>query len=265
MSDPTKGPDREPESPANSAPGHASEPSGARRRLLAALRRPSRSQLMGGLLVGVLGFATVTQVKSNQQGDIYAGLRSADLIQVLNGLNAEARRADQELVNLERTRSQLSNKSQARQAAIQQARGEANTLGILAGTLPAQGPGIRITVTDPKGTVSLNNLLDGLEELRAAGAEAMEFNDSVRVVAQTSVEHGTHGLLVDGKQITAPYVIDAIGDPATLAAALDFLGGFTFDVKANKGDVKVQKTNLVKITAVVPPEAPRYAAPPSGQ
>ena len=43
---------------------------------------------------------------------------------------------------------------------------------MLAGTVPATGPGIRITVDDPKSELSLNHLLDGLEELRNAGVEA---------------------------------------------------------------------------------------------
>ena len=255
--------DEEPTPPENPPEQEPGPPSG--RRLLSALRHPSRSQLMGGLLIGVLGFATVTQVKSNQADDTYAGLRSADLVQVLNGLNAESRRADKELGNLERTRSQLSDKTQARAAAIKQAREEANTLGILAGTLPAQGPGIRITVNDPTGRVSLNNVLDGVEELRAAGAEAMEFNDSVRVVAQTSFEDGDRGLLIDGKEIAPPYVIDVIGDPDTLADALDFAGGFTFDVKQNHGTVKVKKLDKVKVSTVVRPGTPQYAEPAGGQ
>lgn len=261
-------PDRPDDPDSTDAPDSTGPPPStaqARRRLLAALRTPSRSQLMGGLLVGILGFATVTQVTSNQADDTYAGLRSADLIQVLNGLNAEATRADKEISDLRRTRTQLSDRSQARAAAIKQARTEADTLGILAGTLPAQGPGIRLTVTDPQGNVSLNNLLDGVEELRAGGAEAMEFNDSVRVVAQTSFDDADPGLLIDGKQIPAPYVIDVIGDPDTLADVLDFAGGFTFDVKANNGDVTVTKLKNVKITTVVRPRAPQYAAPDAGQ
>ncbi|MEP6815151.1 MAG: DUF881 domain-containing protein [Marmoricola sp.] len=257
--------DSEPDTPPDPPDGPTSNPARARGRLLSALRHPSRSQLMGGFLVGILGFGTVTQVKSNQADDTYSGLRAADLVQVLNGLNAEARRADKEIANLDRTRSQLSDRTQARAAAIKQAREESNTLGILAGTLPAQGPGIRITVTDPAGKVSLNNLLDGVEELRAAGAEAMEFNDSVRVVAQTSFEDADRGLLIDGKQIAAPYVIDVVGNPETLAAVLDFAGGFTFDVKSNNGDVKVRKQHLVKITTVVRPQTPQYAAPNNGQ
>ncbi len=237
----------------------------SRARLLEALRKPSRSQLMGAVLVGVLGFATVTQVKSNEQDDTYAGLRSSDLVQLLNGLNAEARRADKEIANLEQTRSELSDSSQRRQAALERAAEESNTLGILAGTLPAQGPGIRIEVTDPKDKVTLNNLLDGVEELRAAGAEAIEFNDEVRVVAQTSFEDTERGVVVDGRRISAPYVIDVIGDPDTLATTLDFIGGFSFDVKAGGGTVTVTKEDRVEVTTVTKPGSPDFASPADGQ
>ena len=139
------------------------------------------------------------------------------------------------------------------------------TLGILAGTLPAQGPGIRIEVTDPKDKVTLNNLLDGVEELRAAGAEAIEFNDDVRVVAQTSFEDAERGVVIDGRRVSAPYVIDVIGNPDTLATTLDFIGGFSFDVKASDGDVKVNKLDDVKITTVTKPASPDFASSADGQ
>ena len=246
----------------HATPGHARR---SRAKLLEALRRPSRGQLAGAVLVGLLGFAMVTQVNSNRQDDTYAGLRSSDLVQLLNGLNAEARRADKEIADLEQTRSQLSDSTQRRQAALKRATEESTTLGILAGTLPAQGPGIRIEVTDPKDKVTLNNLLDGVEELRAAGAEAIEFNNDVRVVAQTSFEDAERGVVVDGRRISAPYVIDVIGNPDTLATTLDFIGGFSFDVKASDGNVKVKKLDNVKITTVTKPGSPDFASSADGQ
>ena len=66
-------------------------------------------------------------------------------------------------------------------------------LGILAGTVPATGPGVTITIDDPDGAVTRPTLLDGVEELRDAGAEAIEINDSVRVVASTSFTDGDGG------------------------------------------------------------------------
>ena len=232
-----------------------------RERLRHLLVRPGRGQIAAGVLLGLLGFAAVTQVQSNEADDRYAGLRSADLVQVLNGLNAESRRADAELAKLRSTRRQLTDRSQSREAALRQARDQATTLGILAGTLPAQGPGVRITITDPDGKVSLNNLLDGVEELRAGGAEAMEINDTVRVVAQTSFETDDGDLLVDGQRVAAPYVLDVIGSPSTLSKVLDIAGGFRFDVEANDGTVAVKELDRVKITAVSDGKDPRFVDP----
>ena len=106
---------------------------------------------------------------------------------------------------------------------------------MLAGTVPATGPGIRITVEDPQGDLSLNHLLDGIEELRNAGVEAIEINDRVRVIAQTSFEDDPDGIRVDGVVLKPPYVIDAIGNPDTLAGALEFQDGFTDDVELDNG------------------------------
>ncbi len=236
---------------------------------LARLRRsffaPSRGQVVVALLVGVLAFAAVTQARLTGSDDTYAGLREAELVQALNGLQAASRKNERDITDLETTRDQLRSSTQRRTTALDQARQEVATLGVLAGTVPASGPGIRVSVTDPKGDLTLNHLLDGVEELRNAGVEAMEINDRVRVIAQTSFEDDPEGVRVDGVLLKPPYVIDAIGDPDTLAGALDFQGGFIDDVKADSGTVVVKKPDTVKVTTTRRPVKPRYAEAVPGQ
>lgn len=237
----------------------------ARERLAAALFRVSRGQLVVAVLVGLLGFAAVTQVRLADRDDDYSGLREADLVQALNGLQAASVRAERDISELEQTRDRLSTSGQARAAAIEQARAEIDALGVLAGTVAATGPGIRVTVNDPAGELSLNDLLDGVEELRNAGVEAMEFNDRVRVIAQTAFEADSAGILVDGVALESPYVIDAIGDPDTLAGALSFQGGFIDDVEAGGATVSVERLEEVQVEVVRSPAAPQYARPVPGQ
>ena len=114
---------------------------------------------------------------------------------------------------------------------------------MLAGTVPATGPASRSRSDDPKNQLSLNHLLDGLEELRNAGVEAVEINDRVRVIAQTSFEEDPDGVRVDGVVLKPPYVIDAIGSPDTLAGALQFQDGFTDDVEMDGGSVSIKKAD----------------------
>jgi uncharacterized protein YlxW (UPF0749 family) len=250
-----------PESPSESAP----EPPSGRDRLRHSLLRPSRGQAVVAVLVGLLAFAAVTQVRISDRGDAYAGLRQDQLIQALDGLQAASRKSERDIADLQQTRDQLSSRTQRRAAALKQAQRELATLAVLAGTVPATGPGIRVTVQDPKGGFSLTHLLDGIEELRNAGVEAMEINDRVRVIAQTSFDDDPQGVRVDGTLLKPPYVIDAIGSPDTLAGALKFQGGFTDDVELDGGSVAVTKQKKVAITVTRTPTQPRWASPVAEQ
>ncbi|HET6625428.1 MAG TPA: DUF881 domain-containing protein [Nocardioidaceae bacterium] len=237
------------------------QPSG-RTRLLGALRKPgSRGQLTAAVLLAVVGFASVVQVQATGDDDVYAGMRQEDMLQLLNSLSAASERAENEIAQLEQTRSSLRNNTESRQAALQTARQQANVLGILAGTLPAVGPGVVITVEDPTGAVGIDQLLNGLEELRDAGAEAIEINDSVRVVAQTALEGGDGGVVVDGQQLSAPYTIEAIGDSHTLGQSMDISGGFTDQIETVGGEARVKEVNTVEIASTRQPEQSKYAEP----
>ncbi|HYO39366.1 MAG TPA: DUF881 domain-containing protein [Nocardioidaceae bacterium] len=234
-----------------------------RARLVAALRRPgSRGQVVAGLLLAALGFAAVTQVQANRKDDAYVGARQSELIQYIDSLSLASQRAENQIARLERTRDALGNDTEARRTALARARQQATTLGILAGTVPAEGPGVQVTVTDEGSGVGTNQLIDGLQELRDAGAEVIELNDKVRVVASTSLQDAAAGgVLVDGTALRAPYLIEAIGDAHTLGTALDFTGGFIDEVRAVGGKVTVRQRSTVQITTVVDPRAPSYARP----
>lgn len=240
------------------------EPTG-RDRLLRSFLRPSRGQAVVAVLVGVLAFAGVTQVRIAGDDDSYAGLRQDQLIQALDGLQSATRKSERDIAELEQTRDQLTTSSQRREAALEQSRNELATLAVLAGTVPARGPGIQITVEDPDGGLTLTNLLDGIEELRNAGVEAMEINDRVRVIAQTSFEDDSEGVRVDDVLLEPPYVIDAIGDADTLAGGLDIESGFIEDVQVDGGSVSIKKLKQVAITVTRTPRQPRWAETVPGQ
>ena len=262
----------EPDEQPATAPDEAGQdqpaaPRDGRDRLVAALRRPgSRAQAVAALLLLVLGFAAVTQVRSNGRDDNYVGARQGDLIQYINNLSLASQRAESEIARLQETRDSLGNDTESRRTALALARQQANTLGILAGTLPAVGPGVRVEVTKAGTGVGTNQLINGLQELRDAGAEVIVINKKVRVVAQTSLQDtASGGVLVDGTTLKAPFTIEAIGDPHTLATALSFADGFTAQVREVGGRVSVAELDRVEIDAVREPEPPRYAEPgPTG-
>jgi len=232
-----------------------------RDRLRGAFLRPNRTQLIVAVLLAVVGFAAVVQIRDQQTEDDYAGLREQDLIDILDGLSGTAQRTQREIEELERTRTDLLSESRQRQAAIEQAQEQADALDVLAGTVPVTGPGVRLTITEVDGTVSVGSVLDTVQGLRTAGAEAMQINGKVRVVAQTSFEQIDTGLLVDGTPVEPPYVVDVIGVSETLAAAVEFPLGPRQQLEDDGAEITVEKLASLDIESVRDPEQPDFAQP----
>lgn len=240
------------------------DPGAGLRRLRAALtRRPGRPQMVVAVLLAVLGFAAVVQVQSFQDDTDLAGARRGDLVQLLDSLDAGEERASSQLRQLNETKEQLESSTERTKAARKAAREEADTLSILSGTVAVNGPGVRITITDSDNAVGASTLLNAVEELRDAGAEAIQLNGVVRVIAQSYFVDSDRGIRVDGRELTRPIVIDVIGDPDTLSEAVEFRGGLIDEVELVGGEVVVEKPNKVEITALSDPREPEYAQPAS--
>lgn len=162
-------------------------PDGWQRLRRAIFAKPGPSQFLVALLACLLAVGVVMQVRARGGDEQYRTARRTDLIQLIDGLSEESRRLESEIAELERTRSELQSGDDARRVAREQAQSRLDSLSVLAGTAPATGPGIRITITDPERKVGSAILLDAVEEMRDAGAEVMEFNDMVRVTASSWV------------------------------------------------------------------------------
>ncbi|MGH3357304.1 MAG: DUF881 domain-containing protein [Nocardioidaceae bacterium] len=240
------------------------DPNAGLRRLKAAMtRRPGRPQMVVAVLLAVLGFAAVVQVKSYQDDSDLAGARRGDLVQLLDSLDANEERASNQLDELAATKARLESSTERTKAARQAAREEADTLSILSGTVPVTGPGIRITITDSNNGVIASTLLNAVEELRDAGAEAIQLNGVVRVIAQSYFVDSDRGIRVDGRELTRPLVIDVIGDTDTLSEAVEFRGGLIDEVELVGGEVVVEEFESIDITALSDPREPEYAQPAS--
>ena len=227
--------------------------------------RATKANGLAALLAAALGFAMVAQVQLNRSSGL-DGLSQDDLVTLLDGEAQQSIRLDREAAALTATRNQLKG-SGTDEAALKAARLRLSQLGILAGTVPAKGPGVQIVVTDPTSGVQSATLLDAVQELRDAGAEAIQVN-GVRVVASTyfSTVEGNR-LTVDTTTITAPYTILAIGDAQTMATAMAIPGGVVSTMRQLGATAVVTSSKAVTVSALRAPGADRYARPdptPSG-
>lgn len=230
-------------------PEHVTGPT-SRSHLWRGLLHPHRSQVVVAVLLAVLGFAAVTQVRTNDHDSTYAGYREQDLIDVLNGLAGSTQRAQSDLARLQDTRDSLLSDTAKRKAAQDEAKQQVNNLKILAGLVPVSGPGVRIRISERVSEVKVGDFLDLIEELRSSGAEAIQVNEKVRLVAQSSFDQSPDGLTVDGQLLEPPYTVDAIGEPSTLSGAVSFARGPKDELEADGASVAVEQLNALEIKAV---------------
>src|SRR5262245_16956283 len=193
-------------------------------------RRRSAAGRVTALLVGLLAFAFVVQVRSNTSGDTALdNARQDDLVRILSDLNSREQRQRLEINTLQNTLNQLGAGAHGRDAALAEAKRRADELGILGGTLPALGPGLTITMTPGATPIHAATVLEAIQELRGAGAEALQISSAdghvVRIIASTYfVDDGT-GIVADAVPLTGAYTITVVGPAETMRTALAIPGG----------------------------------------
>ncbi len=225
----------------------------------------SRAAMLIGVLCGLLGFGLAVQVKSNTASNGLSAARQEDLVRILDDLSSREERLRRQISSLEAARTRLTTTGDKNSAALVEARSRSAALGVLAGTVPAAGPGIQLTMTDPQHRLKAEDLLDAVEELRAAGAEAIQVGP-VRIGLDSAFTDsdgttGTSGILADNQQLSPPYVIQAIGDPATLATALNIPGGVVDTVRQAGGRAAIDQQQRLVIRALRSLSTPHYAQP----
>jgi uncharacterized protein YlxW (UPF0749 family) len=246
-------------------PRRAARPATGATRLWRSLAHPGRGQVIAAVILFVVGIGGAMQIRINNADDAYTNARREDLIQILDGLGAESRRLESEIAELQQTRTNLRSGADSRRVAEEETAQRLAELSILAGTAPARGPGIRMRIADPAEKVTANVLLDAVQEMRDAGAEVIEFNDQVRVVASTWFGSNGPELVVDGRRLGRPVTLEVIGDSHSLEEAARFRGGLVSEITGPRigGTVSIERLDGVEITSLHSPAENQYARPAS--
>ena len=227
-----------------------------------------RSQRIFGVLAAVLcvllGIAIATQVRQTRSGDALTNARPADLLVLLDSLQQREAALNTEVSELQRNLAAVQSAGSSDQAAIANAQSRLADLSILIGTVAATGPGVTIDIEDPGPGVAPETMLDVINELRAAGAETLEIRSgwqAVRVGVDTWVSGGPGNLVVDSLTLRPPYSLAAIGDPPTLAAAMNIPGGAVDSVERVGATMTVVTSDRIEITTLRQPKPRQYAQP----
>ncbi|WP_455630567.1 DUF881 domain-containing protein [Megamonas sp.] len=108
-------------------------------------------------------------------------------------------------------------------------------INFMAGTTALKGPGVVLTIEDSKKEISSSentnlyiihdeDVLKVINELRAAGAEAIAINDQ-RLTANSEIRCAGPTISINNTRISAPYEIKAIGNAQNMENAVKMRGG----------------------------------------
>lgn len=122
---------------------------------------------------------------------------------------------------------------------------------ILVGKTAVEGEGVIVTISDGEYKVDADDLLDVVNELRYAGAEAISINE-IRILPMTDIiDNGDYNnpyIMINTQRTQGPYVVKAIGNKEYLSSILNLKGSGFIDraTVANK-IVSLKTDNKVKI------------------
>lgn len=225
--------------------------------------RPRRGGVALALAVTLLGFLLATQFRATRTlaGRLEAE-REEDLAQLLGDLQTQSDELFDEVVGLRVELDRARTSRDRERVLLETASRQLESLRVLLGLVPVVGEGVQITIGDPERTVGPDVLVDAVQELRDAGAEAIEVN-GVRIVASTSFSGDPGAINADRTtRLSPPYRILAIGGRQTLAEAMRIPGGVIDTVESQPGaSASVTEVTRITIASLRPDPSFSYAEP----
>lgn len=207
--------------------------------------RMRKGQLSIALVCVVLGIMIAVQFRATQ------GIRSNVTYQRIEDLSAQLKATQQERDALLEEVHDLRQKGGSGK--------EFENIKMGAGIVDLKGPGVMVTIDDSQKVakpgenpnlyvIHDDDLLKIINELRAAGAEAISVNGQ-RLIATSEIRCAGPTLSVNNTRYTPPYEILAIGDPKTLDNALKMRGGIVETLRFWGIQVAISKMEKVVVPA----------------
>ncbi|MEW6522536.1 MAG: DUF881 domain-containing protein [Bacillota bacterium] len=211
--------------------------------------RSRSGQVMLVLVFAILGLMLTTQFRNQQRlSGAISYRRAEELAALLKAAEAERDLLRHELSSM---RLHLAQVTASESAALDALNRELERLRLLAGVSAVRGPGVTVIMDDstrPRSRqedpnvylIHDDDLLKVVNELRAAGAEAIAINGQ-RLTSVSEIRCAGPTISINGTRVAPPIVITAIGDPQTLESSLKMRGGVVDQLSLWGIEVKVKR------------------------
>lgn len=203
-----------------------------------------------GLMSLILACVMFMQFKVVNETDI-AEIESMREDELQEALTEWKEKYEETMTQLEDTNNKINEYQETSESSEETAKlveRELEEANLILGKTDVIGDGIQVILTDnDEVEYSANDLLTLVNELRAAGAEAISINGE-RVINLTDiVDISNRYILVNSNRVSSPYTINAIGDQNYLMSALSIKNGYV-DTKQKEGyTISVETQRNIKI------------------
>lgn len=216
------------------------------------------SKLSMLLVCALLGFAVSVQFKSVQLNNASPSARYEELQQMYLAEQEKTASLQDQISQMQSTITNYRESIEQTGSAYKGMEADLLRAENLAGLTDVYGPGITVTLSDAKNTdpsappeyfiIHDSDVRSLVNELLAAGAEAIAVNGE-RVVSTTAIRCVGPVIIVNNSRSSTPFVIEAIGDAATLESAINMTGGVLSELRNWNIGVQIQKSNRIDMKA----------------
>jgi len=188
-------------------------------------------------------------------------MREAELRTTLSEWKTKYEEANEKLAQTNKTIKEYNEKIDKNEEASGLIDKELQQSNLVLGKTDVYGEGVVVTLSDNKNEeIYAYDLIELVNELRYAGAEAISIND-IRVINTTEIVdlNDYMSINVDGRRLSSPYVVKAIGNQTYLSSILNLKDSGFIDKYTNSGyTVKCENRKKVEILKYSNDMAIRY-------
>lgn len=204
-----------------------------------------------GLVCVVLIAVMFAQFKTIEQTDI-TGIETAredELRTLVSTWKIKYEEIEEKLIDTRIKINEYKEKIETNQESSELLEKELQQTNLLAGKTNVIGDGIVVRLEDNnERQIEASDLLELVNELRLAGAEAISINDKRIIITSEIVD--VNVIMVNEERIVSPYVVKAIGDQKYLSSAISLKTSGFIDKYTNSGKtVSLEIENNIKILA----------------
>ena len=203
-----------------------------------------------GLMSLILTCVMFMQFKVVNKTDIaeVESMREDELRAALTEWKEKYNETHEKLIDTENKIKEYKQTSENSEESSKLVKKELEEANLMMGKTDVSGNGIEVILKDnsEKEYMSLD-LLNLVNELRAAGAEAISINGERIINLTDIVDISNKYILVNSNKVSSPYTVLAIGDENYLKSALSIKNGYV-DVKQKEGySIQVNEKKNIQI------------------